>query len=177
MISTLAVFSGMLGTVKAAGTTTVVTVSVSPVCANNLVTVTATVTGDTTPTGTITWSTNTTGTFGEATSTLNGSGQASTTYVDSIAGHADITASYSGDANGNDPSSSDVKVQICKIVDFNHDGVVNFKDIVVFASAYIAAHQSKPYDSECNLNHDGSFNFVDIQAFASDYVAAANNLL
>jgi hypothetical protein len=51
------------------------------------------------------------------------------------------------------------------------DGVVNFKDITYFVSAYIAYNTKGIYNPYADLNADGKIDFNDIKLFVADYIA------
>ena len=53
--------------------------------------------------------------------------------------------------------------------DFNHDGKVDFNDIVYFINAYTNYNEGKIYDAACDLNHDGQIDFNDIILFINAY--------
>jgi hypothetical protein len=149
-------------------TTTAITFSPNPTNANSSITFTATVTGSS-PTGTITWSTNTFNPSTNQTSLI--AGTSSISYTDSKPGNITVTANYSGDSNNN-PSSNTTNLTISPVDDFLHTGVVNFKDVVFFADAYITANSGGPVNPECDLNHDGKLNFLDLELFVQAYTAA-----
>jgi len=50
------------------------------------------------------------------------------------------------------------------------DGVVNFKDVTYFVSAYIAYNTKGIYNPYADMNADGKINFNDIKAFVADYI-------
>ena len=58
------------------------------------------------------------------------------------------------------------------IIDFNHDGTVNFADMIYFLDAYIQYSQSGTLNPACDLNHDGVMNSQDMTLFLTDYNAA-----
>jgi hypothetical protein len=68
---------------------------------------------------------------------------------------------------------SNASVSVSSPVDFYHDGVVNFNDVVYFAGAYIQYNEYGILNPACDLNHDGKINFEDIALFVADYQAAA----
>lgn len=61
-------------------------------------------------------------------------------------------------------------------IDFNHDGKVDFRDIVYLVDAYIAFNQYGTYNSACDLNHDGKIDFNDVTLFINAYVAYAQQM-
>ena len=66
--------------------------------------------------------------------------------------------------------------QNASAADFNSDGIVNFKDIVYFVSAYIHYNNYGALDPICDLNNDGIINFQDIVLLVHDYIAYAQSL-
>ena len=55
-------------------------------------------------------------------------------------------------------------------VDFCHNGVVDFRDIVYFIDAYIQYCQYGTLNPVCDLNHDGKLDFADLSLFVESYV-------
>jgi hypothetical protein len=51
------------------------------------------------------------------------------------------------------------------------DGIVNYKDITYFVSAYIAYNTKGIYNPYADMNADGKINFNDIKLFVADYLA------
>ena len=165
LISLAAAFE-MTNTVKALATPTItITASTTYFFASTPITLTATISGATSPvTSSITWQTSgTTGTFSTATTTSTTS---TVTYTDTSAGTVTITAKYPADSNNN-PASNTLTIYN---LDFNHDGFVNFNDVIYFAQAYIAYNSpSKTYNAAVDLNHDGVIDFNDITLFVGLY--------
>ena len=166
IVSLAAVFK-LSDTVKAVTATSIsINASATSLCAYSPITITATINGGSSPkASSIEWATNSsTGTFSSPTSTSTTS---TVTYVDTSSGTVTITASYPGDSN-NGASSSAVTLTIYNL-DFLHEGVVNFQDVVYFAQAYIAYQTSNVYNAAIDLNHDGVINFNDITLFVALY--------
>jgi len=61
-------------------------------------------------------------------------------------------------------------------IDFNHDGKVDFADIVYFVDAYINFNQHGVLNPACDLNQDGKLDFSDITLFVNAYIAYAKSL-
>ena len=117
----------------------------------------------------MTWTTNsTTGVFNATTTTVT-AGASSVQYQDTQPGNVTITASYSGDGT-NSPSTKSITLPIYALVDFNHDGIVNFSDIVFFVQAYINFNQNGILNTSCDLNNDGVLNFNDVTLFIAAYI-------
>jgi len=60
-------------------------------------------------------------------------------------------------------------------IDFNHDGKVDFQDIIYFVDAYINFNQHSILDPACDLNHDGIIDFSDVALFVDAYIAYAQS--
>ncbi len=54
-------------------------------------------------------------------------------------------------------------------VDFYHNGLVGFNDVVYFVDGYIQYYQNGTVNPSCDLNHDGKIDFQDIVIFLNDY--------
>ena len=175
IVSTFAVLSGLVGTVKAL-TPTTTTISTSSnyatFCTNSIITfnVTVTATDGTKPTGSVTWTTNSsTGTFTPSTgiTTLNSAGTGSITYIDTAPGNITITATYGADST-HSGSSQTINVSLYSL-DFNHDNTVNFADVTTFVIACINYYNGKTWNPACDLNNDGKMDFTDMQLFVHVY--------
>ena len=59
---------------------------------------------------------------------------------------------------------------VAQLGDLNGDHVVNFHDITIFVSAYIAYFQSGTYNAAIDYNHDGQINFKDLILFVQYYL-------
>jgi hypothetical protein len=167
IISIFVIFSGINGTVKAATPTTLaITATATSTCTNSPIRITATLIGGVSPAGsTITWQTSSgTGTFSGTTPT---GASSKTTYVDTTGGSVTITASYAGDTD-NGASSNTMTITAYNL-DFNHDGPVNFNDILYFVQAYISYQTSGTYNASCDFNNDHVINFNDILLFVGIY--------
>ncbi len=147
--------------------------SPNPSNANLSITFIATITGST-PSGVVTWSSNSSTGLFNVTSSPMIAGVLVVSYIDTKPSVVNITASYSGDTN-NLPSSKTVTLTLFPVGDFNHDGVVNFKDIVYLVNAYIVANNNGlnngKVDPLCDLNNDGRINFTDLKLFVAAYTA------
>ena len=178
IVSTFAVLSELVGTVKALTTTTTTISTYSnyvTFCTNSVITfsVNVTATDGTKPTGSVTWTTNSsTGTFTPSTgiTTLNSAGTGSITYVDTTPGNITITATYGADST-HSGSSQTINISLYNL-DFNHDNTVNFEDVTAFVIAYINYYTTgTTWNPACDLNNDGIMNFADIQLFVHAYNA------
>jgi len=56
------------------------------------------------------------------------------------------------------------------LIDYYHNGTVNFNDVLYFATAYIQYYQTGYLNPACDLNNDGKLNFNDITLFIAAYV-------
>lgn len=180
LLISMAAASGMIFTAKALATpsititaTTSTGISVTSsstsisLCTNSPVTLTATISGGSSPqTSSITWqSSSTTGTFSTATTTSTTS---TVTYKDTNAGSVTLTATYPGDSN-NAAAENTISLKIYNI-DFNHDGLVNYLDILAFVQEYIAYHSNPAnYNSAYDLAGDGAIDFNSLTLFVSLY--------
>lgn len=154
-------------------TSLTVTTADTSINGNNMITLTATISGGSNPeTSAITWGTSSsTGSFGTATYT---STTASITYVDTGSVNpitVTITANYPGDAN-NEPSSATITLTVYNTIDFNQDGKVNFSDVIYFVQAYIAYDGGAGiYNPLIDLVHSTNhvINYNDVVAFVALY--------
>ena len=168
-----------LNTTKALATPTIViTASANPICANNTVTLTASINGGSSPDPSkITWASNSTTGYFNATSgptvTYNDTSPTSLTN-DQISqfNNVTITATYPQDAN-NAQTSSSINITVCYQVDLNHDGLCNFQDLVYFINQYVKYNGKAPNDPACDLALPiGKMNFDDLKVFVKYYIAA-----
>ena len=153
-------------TVSAAGATAVtITSSPNPGNANISIVLTANVAGN--PTNFVNWFSNSsTGTFNVTNPVSLVSGVSVVSYIDAQPENVNITATYLGDG-----SSNSVTITLFRPADINHDGSINFNDIVYFVTAYIAYKNGAPINLVCDLNNDKTLNFNDLTAFVAAYQA------
>ena len=55
-------------------------------------------------------------------------------------------------------------------LDLNHDGSVNFQDIVILLQAYIQYGSTGYCNPVCDFNHDGKVNFIDLATYMAGYI-------
>ncbi|MGO8805838.1 MAG: hypothetical protein ACLQO7_04440 [Candidatus Bathyarchaeia archaeon] len=175
LILSLAATLGTAITVKAIASPTItVTASLTTLCANSPITLTATLSGGSSPVATsIVWhTTSTSSVLGTPTTTSTSTTATSTvTYTDTDTSTTtvSITATYTADGNNNAATSNTVTLTVYNL-DFTGDGHVNFNDVIYFAQAYIADHATVPtLNAACDLLNQGTINFNDIVEFVALY--------
>jgi hypothetical protein len=87
-----------------------------------------------------------------------------------------MTAIYHGGQNADGSSMPNIyggastNFVVALVGDLNGDGVVNFRDITIFVSDYIAYYQYGTYTAAIDFNHDGVINFRDLTLFVQYYL-------
>jgi hypothetical protein len=54
--------------------------------------------------------------------------------------------------------------------DLNHDGKIDFQDLVIFLQAYINYGEYGIYNAACDFSHCGAINFQDLVMFLTAYI-------
>jgi hypothetical protein len=89
------------------------------------------------------------------------------TYTSTNIGNWTVTC-VSGSISGN---ARLIVNNVALTADLNHDGKVDFLDVLYFYYAYKNYGQNGRLDSVCDFNHDAQLNFKDLVPFVTDYIA------
>ena len=86
-----------------------------------------------------------------------------------------VSCSYAGTSGATQINVGGMAQPFASWLDLNHDGTVNFQDLVYFLTAYMEYGSTGICNPACDFNHDGQINFQDLVIYLSAYMNYVNS--